>query len=389
MVWRISWSVPLAALLLATVVAAISHSDPPTNILLNGDMEEPGVRGDSSIAGPLTRRHRKRLPAGWHLVSGSIKYVRLEHWPAASGDHSVALNGHGPAVIAQRVTTRPGGFYFVEFDLAGDPGLEDEGAVRSLRVSVVDEAGGPVTARSFEFDTFTHGGADAARSSREAMGWRTHSLSFEAPGAAITLLFSSTTPGIHGPVIDNVRVHQQNATAAFLHSPNTLYSTPTMETVGPAASPEACARRCLELTDCRGFSIDKPPPTMYSDGSVRCHLKTVMKKPSIVGQHVADSFVLKHSDCSFGHKNAMQCPDILPLPGMLPMACVAHKAAKREATHPFHGTCRALKRTDFCPFAGGYFPKRFASIGSADDYKRCSCVEGAGGIARLQCGHVV
>ncbi|CAI5472217.1 unnamed protein product [Closterium sp. Yama58-4] len=382
------WSLSIT-LLLVSLVAALSHSDPPTNLILNGDMEEPGVRGDASIAGPLTRRHRKRLPSAWHLVSGSIKYVRLEHWPAASGDHSIALNGHGPATLAQRVVTRPGEFYFVHFDLAGDPGLEDEGAVRSLRVSVMDEeSGAPVTARTYEFDTFSHGGAEEAKRSREGMGWRSHTLAFEAPGAAVTLLFASTTPGIHGPVIDNVRVHKQNATSAFLHSPNTIYHSPTIDTVGPAATPEACGRRCLEIPDCRGFSIDIPVPGL-SDTSVQCHLKMLMKKPSVVGQNRADSYVLKRAECSFGHSNAMQCPDMLPISGMLPMACVAHKSAKRQTEHPFAGTCKALRRTNLCPYAGGYFAKGFGNIGSADDYRRCSCVEGSGGIARLQCGHVV
>ncbi|CAI5536495.1 unnamed protein product [Closterium sp. Naga37s-1] len=388
MLWRISWSLSLT-LLLVSLVAALSHNNAPTNLILNGDMEEPGVRGDASVAGPLTRRHRKRLPSAWHLVSGSIKYVRLEHWPAASGDHSIALNGHGPATLAQRVVTRPGEFYFVHFDLAGDPGLEDEGAVRSLRVSVIDEENGaPVTARTYEFDTFSHGGAEEAKRSREGMGWRSHTLAFEAPGAAVTLLFASTTPGIHGPVIDNVRVHKQNATSAFLHSPNTLYHSPTIDTVEPAATPEACGRRCLEIPDCRGFSIDIPVPGL-SDGSVQCHLKMLMKKPSVVGQNRADSYVLKRAECSFGHNNAMQCPDMLPISGMLPMACVAHKSAKRQTEHPFAGTCKALKRTNLCPYAGGYFAKGFGNIGSADDYRRCSCVEGSGGIARLQCGHVV
>ncbi|CAI7926934.1 unnamed protein product [Closterium sp. NIES-54] len=378
------WSLSIT-LLLVSLVAALSHSDTPTNLILNGDMEEPGVRGDASVAGPLTRRHRKRLPSAWHLVSGSIKYVRLEHWPAASGDHSIALNGHGPATLAQRVVTRPGEFYFVHFDLTGDPGLEDEGAVRSLRVSVIDEeSGAPVIARTYEFDTFSHGGAEEAKRSREGMGWRSHTLAFEAPGAAVTLLFASTTPGIHGPVIDNVRVHKQT----FLHSPNTLYHSPTIDTVGPAATPEACGRRCLEIPDCRGFSIDIPVPGL-SDGSVQCHLKMLMKKPSVVGQNRADSYVLKRAECSFGHSNAMQCPDMLPISGMLPMACVSHKSAKRQTEHPFAGTCKALKRTNLCPFAGGYFAKGFGNIGSADDYRRCSCVEGSGGIARLQCGHVV
>ncbi|CAI5459216.1 unnamed protein product [Closterium sp. Yama58-4] len=381
----------LAALLVLKLRHRVSTDDEDAvaDKLVSVTRAPPRVASQRLVAQQPTDESHPQWRHGRTRVSGSIKYVRLEHWPAASGDHSVALNGHGPATLAQRVVTRPGEFYFVHFELTGDPGLEDEGAVRSLRVSVMDEeSGAPVTARTYEFDTFSHGGAEEAKRSREGMGWRSHTLAFEAPGAAVTLLFASTTPGIHGPVIDNVRVHKQNATSAFLHSPNTLYHSPTIDTVGPAATPEACGRRCLEIPDCRGFSIDIPVPGL-SDGSVQCHLKMHMKKPSVVGQNRADSYVLKRAECSFGHSNAVQCPDMLPISGMLPMACVAHKSAKRQTEHPFAGTCKALKRTNLCPYAGGYFAKGFGNIGSADDYRRCSCVEGSGGIARLQCGHVV
>ncbi|GJP55665.1 hypothetical protein CLOM_g14608 [Closterium sp. NIES-68] len=369
-----------AALLLvvASLVASPVHSRAaaiPRNFIHNGNFESPGSKDISAPIISAEGGADQPAPAleGWEVKEGSIKYVRSDTWRAAEGAYSVALNGAGPGVLSQVVTTEEDALYVLTFALSADPcGIND---LHALNVSVVAANTDVIAERTLE--------ADALGTAGGAMSWRVERVAFEAQVGPTRVVFRSLSPGECGPVVDNVRLVKQDAVSLFFKSPNTAYPAGTIISVQSPTGVEGCARHCIAVRDCVGFAVDlqhqlaallNGGPLVSAGeggsgggsgggnggggaggGAVQCDLKRRMVKPAPVGPYVADAYVLRGAPCSFsGHEPAV-CPHILPLPGLTPLACVASHHVRRSPAHPFTGTCRPMQRTAMCPLGGGFF----------------------------------
>lgn len=363
---------PLVLSLLVSPAFALLADNPDHNLLHNGDFELPGIRGRAKVVPAIGEQQHPLKPRSWVVAEGTIKYLRRDHLPTASGRHCIALNDNGSATIAQSFKTQPGASYFLFFNLAGDPGLEN-GAHRTLAVNVM--AGTELLAeRPFLIDTFRHQRHD------KKVRWEEHSLSFTATESRAVLTFTSTTPGAHGPMIDNVRLFKRDALSGFFPSPNTAYNTGTILTVKDTSA-EECARRCVEVPGCVGFTL------RWTQGQAQgpCELKGYLMRPARVLPYNADSFIRKDVDCTFGHDSAKPCAQMLPGSTQAALVCLARRGWKRTKQHPFPGVCKPLQSSEMCHMFGGYFPIGMPAIGSGDDIRRCTCSKGLLGIAAMQC----
>ncbi|CAI5959425.1 unnamed protein product [Closterium sp. NIES-64] len=324
------------------------------NIIHNGNFESPGSK---DISAPIISAEggvALHPVEGWEVKEGSIKYVRSDTWRAAEGSYSVALNGAGPGVLSQQVATEEDAFYVLTFALSADPcGIND---LHALNVSIVASNTDVIAVRTLE--------ADALGTAGGAMSWRVERIAFEAQTGPTRVEFRSLSPGECGPVVDNVRLVKQDPVSLFFKSPNTAYPAGTIASVESSTGIDGCARHCVALRECVGFTADlrHQLSALLNGGiggaggsAVQCDLKRRMVKPVPVGPYATDAYVLRGAPCSFsGHEPAV-CPHILPLPGLIPLACVASHHVRRSPSHPFTGTCRPMQRTAMCPLAGGFF----------------------------------
>ena len=154
----------------------------------------------------------------WNVGPGSVDLV--QNWQAADYISSVDLSGQAAGEIATRVLLLRDRTYTFEFDLAGNP-LPGAPALKSLQVSgEFEDPGIPTQSQNYTFDST---GLTTAN-----MGWVTRTFVLSTTGAAtpwvvMNLKFKSLTPGLYGPVIDDVRLlastsgsGQANSAAASL-----------------------------------------------------------------------------------------------------------------------------------------------------------------------------
>ncbi len=160
-----------------------------TEIVNAGDFEDPviGVGGTPTPA-PASQ-------GAWNVTSGSATGLGTG-WQAGGGAQSVELNGTGPGIVSQTLTTVAGTTYRIRLMVAGDP---DGGpAVKEMRVGW-----GGTALRTIRFDTTGH--------STSSMGWQTITLEAAASSSSTLLAFESLTSGSYGPVVDAVSVTPESA----------------------------------------------------------------------------------------------------------------------------------------------------------------------------------
>ncbi len=157
----------------------------PVNLLVNGSFEEGP---DPRLFKPTDKG--SRVIKGWTVTRAQIDYVG-SYWQAADGKRSIDLHGSpGFGGIQQIFATKKGRRYRVTFCLAGTPGA---GAKR-VAVRAAGKEG--------EFR------CDGSKTTREQMGWTTHTWLFRAVSDKTTLEFHTleTQDPERGPVLDNVSV---------------------------------------------------------------------------------------------------------------------------------------------------------------------------------------
>ena len=127
---------------------------------------------------------------GWTVDAGSVDWIGT-YWPAQDGSMSIDMSGAEAGAISQTFATTIGNTYTVSFFLSGNPAGPP--TVKTLDVSAT---GGTVGQYSF----------DVTGNTLANMNWTAEVYSFLATSTSTTLSFASTTPGAHGPAIDNVAV---------------------------------------------------------------------------------------------------------------------------------------------------------------------------------------
>ena len=138
----------------------------------------------------------QRYPAGtrigqWTVTSGDVDLSSTALWQAAEGRQTLDLGGARPGAVARTVPTTPLLTYRISYALAGN--YVGAPAVKTGELRVGGKA-----VQSFTFDTTGR--------SRDRMGFTRHTAYVLARSSATTIEFASTTPGGHGPLIDDVRV---------------------------------------------------------------------------------------------------------------------------------------------------------------------------------------
>ncbi|MEO7674710.1 MAG: choice-of-anchor C family protein [Pyrinomonadaceae bacterium] len=137
---------------------------------------------------------------GWLVGGHSVDYI-CSYWQASDGARSVDLNGSGPGLVSQSMTTVPGWTYQVDFDLSANP---DTRPIRHpffsppFKTMTVDINGSPF--ETYQIDTSFLG------NTLVDMNWEPQTFYFTASGASTLVAFRSETIGYFGPAIDNVEV---------------------------------------------------------------------------------------------------------------------------------------------------------------------------------------
>jgi choice-of-anchor C domain-containing protein len=147
--------------------------------------------------------------AGWTIESGSVDW-KGSYWQASDGVRSLDLSGNEPGAISQTLATTIGTAYVVTFDLSGNPA---GGPI--VKTMTVGASGAAM--KSYTFDTASVG------NSLSDMRWAAQDYSFVATSSNTVLTFTSTTPGLYGPALDNVTVTASDTTAptiAYTQSPD-------------------------------------------------------------------------------------------------------------------------------------------------------------------------
>jgi len=163
---------------------------------LNGSFEEPAIPGLFFQDAPSS------LP-GWTAPSGLAASFNLHGsvWPSQDGLQHVEFDSPD-AVLEQTIASlQVGTEYSVLFGLAGNP---DRQAVYGLRLEVRDSTSVLATQDySVSSVGFT----------RDDVGWRDESLTFEATEETATFVFSRTDgePDGWGPDLDNVRLFHDDS----------------------------------------------------------------------------------------------------------------------------------------------------------------------------------
>jgi choice-of-anchor C domain-containing protein len=127
----------------------------------------------------------------WTVVSGSVDYIG-SYWAASEGTKSIDMSGSEAGSISQDISTVPGQFYTVTFDLSGNPDGGD-----SLKTLDVTTVGVPMI---FTYDTNVIG------NTKLDMKWVHKSFIFKAIDPTTTLTFTSENQSAYGPALDNVSV---------------------------------------------------------------------------------------------------------------------------------------------------------------------------------------
>lgn len=183
----------------AAAPAAQAHtkaSPNPAPLLANGGFEYPAIPANAFI------RYGMGSTIGpWRVTGGNVDLTGANFWQTADGRQSLDLEGSESGTIEQRLATRVGGCYTVNFALAGNP---DGGPTikRGFARVVSHTLGHPTVQKNFVFNT--------SGKSRARMGYVAERFRFRSLAPAATLSFSSTTGGGYGPVIDAVNVTQSN-----------------------------------------------------------------------------------------------------------------------------------------------------------------------------------
>ncbi|MEV8376745.1 choice-of-anchor C family protein [Kribbella sp. NPDC056861] len=126
----------------------------------------------------------------WTVASGSVDIVT--YWEHAEGQQSLDLNGSAEGAVSRTVPAQLLTTYKVTYAVAGNP--EGGPTVKSGKVSI---NGQQVDAFSFSI----------AGKSIYNMGWVYRSFYFtNLLSASSVLQFSSTSPSIWGPALDDVKV---------------------------------------------------------------------------------------------------------------------------------------------------------------------------------------
>lgn len=175
-----------AAASLTLSLAGISAAAGPT--IVNGSFEtgtSPGVflplsSGDSASI------------TGWTVSSGTVDYIGT-YWQAADGVRSLDLSGSGPGAVRQSFATTVGASYRVTFSMSGNPA-----GGTGTKTMTADTGGTPI---AFTYEVGTVNPPTFAD-----MKWVKKSFLFTAVAVTTTLTFTSTTSGVYGPALDNVRV---------------------------------------------------------------------------------------------------------------------------------------------------------------------------------------
>jgi choice-of-anchor C domain-containing protein len=129
---------------------------------------------------------------GWTIDSGSVDWIG-SYWQAADGARSIDLDGNAAGAISQTLATTIGNTYDVTFALSGNP--FGGPAAKTLTVGASGAA-----SQSYTFDI------GIAGNSPVDMKWATETYSFVATGTSTVLAFTSTTPGVFGPALDEISV---------------------------------------------------------------------------------------------------------------------------------------------------------------------------------------
>jgi choice-of-anchor C domain-containing protein len=167
-------------------LAGISAAAGPT--IVNGSFEsgtDPGASTQLSAVNGTTI-------TGWTVNSGTIAYVGT-HWQAADGVRSLDLRGSGAGAVQQTFATTVGTSYRVTFSMSGNPA---GGA--GTKTMTADTGGTPIV--------FTYVVGAVNPPTLANMKWAKKSFLFTAVAVTTTLTFTSTTSGVYGPALDNVRV---------------------------------------------------------------------------------------------------------------------------------------------------------------------------------------
>ncbi|MFF4245060.1 DUF642 domain-containing protein [Streptomyces sp. NPDC001822] len=192
-------SLSAAALLLAAAsTTAVAHPndarthDTKTHTtvpdIAGGGFETPVVPAPS----PFTTYLGEQAVGPWTAGGHSVDLTSDRLWDAAEGSQSLDLNGSMSGSVSQEISTHPLTSYVVSFQLAGNPAWAPALKTGELRVDGV-----PV--KTFAFDITGHGFRN--------MGWTRQTAVFtNLLKNSVTLTFAGTSPGVGGPVIDDVRV---------------------------------------------------------------------------------------------------------------------------------------------------------------------------------------
>ncbi|MGW1816513.1 DUF642 domain-containing protein [Streptomyces sp. NPDC002125] len=156
--------------------------------IAGGGFETPVVPAPS----PFTSYAGGQAVGPWTSGGHSVDLTSDRLWDAAEGSQSLDLNGSASGSVSQEISTLPLTSYIVSFELAGNPAWAPALKTGELRVDGV-----PV--KTFAFDITGHGFRN--------MGYTRQTAVFTTLlKTSVTLTFASTSPGVGGPVIDDVRV---------------------------------------------------------------------------------------------------------------------------------------------------------------------------------------
>lgn len=167
--------------------------------IVNGSFEDgvsvPTLASEGFVTLPDTAK-----PFGWAVRQETVDWVQ-SLWNASDGKKSIDLSGDNAGKLYQDVSGLVvGKTYRIEFDLSGnflpDPN-NDRDTAKDVQVSI-DQV-----AKTF---TFTR----PAGWSLTNMGYAPQSLEFTYTGASPRLTFKSLDESFFGPVIDNVKIRDQN-----------------------------------------------------------------------------------------------------------------------------------------------------------------------------------
>jgi len=177
-------AISVSALILSMSVNAVAAS------LLNGSFED----GDGKP--PIDNIHTMLGGTNdidwWTVTTDSVDWVGNEFWEASDGLWSLDLSGSHAGAISQTFDTVIGQQYRVAFDMAANPD-ESEDTIKSFQVSAAN------TTSSYTVDPTGY--------SRQSMGWTEGLFLFSAINTSTTLTFTSSTEGVYGAALDNVRVN--------------------------------------------------------------------------------------------------------------------------------------------------------------------------------------